>query len=91
MNKYIYTAVVALGSSLTTAILGTVAVTLYIVQPFQKEAVDRGFANWEVTNNATGSTKFTWNEFATAVHPANPDAMFAEIEQPIEVINKKAK
>lgn len=91
MNKYIYTALVAATSSILTLMLGGLAVLVYIVQPFQKEAVDRGFADWAVTNNATGSTKFTWNEFATAVHPANPAAMFDQIEQPIEEINKKKK
>ena len=89
MNKYIYTAAVAITSSLVTLVVGGFAVLIYIVQPFQKEAVDRGFAEWTVTNNATGSTKFTWNEFATAVHPANPDNFFAQLEQPIEEINKK--
>lgn len=74
----------AIGSSMLTLTLGALAMVFYVVQPFHKEAVDRGFATWEVTDNATGSTKFTWNEFATALHPANPDQMFAEIEEPLK-------
>lgn len=73
----------AIGSSMLTLTLGALAMVFYVVQPFQKEAVDRGFATWEVTNNATGATKFTWNEFATALNPANPNQMFAEIEKPL--------
>ena len=64
MNKYIHTVTVALASSLLTALVGTIAVFLYVIQPFQKEAVDKGFAIWEVTNNATGGTKFQWVEYS---------------------------
>ena len=64
MKKYITTAIVAITSSVLTALVGSIAVYLYIVLPFQKAAVDRGFALWEVTNNATGSTKFVWVEYS---------------------------
>lgn len=74
----------AIASSLLTLILGAIAVNFYIIQPFNKEAVDRGFAMWEVIDNSTGQTKFAWNEFAQALHPANPDNMFAEIEKPLK-------
>jgi len=63
MKQYIILTVTALTSSIITALLGSVAVLLYIIQPFQKEAIDRGFAIWEVTNNATGSTKFQWVDY----------------------------
>jgi hypothetical protein len=70
-------------SSMLTLLVGMIFVLFYIIQPFQKEAVDRGFATWEVTDNATGSTKFTWNEFAQALHPDNPNNFFEEIEAPL--------
>jgi hypothetical protein len=54
-----------------------------VYQPFTKEAVDRGFATWEVVDNATGKTKFAWNEFAQALHPDNPDMFFAELDKPL--------
>ena len=56
-----------------TAILGTIAVLLYIVQPFQKEAVDRGFAIWEVSDNATGATKFQWVDYSALEALANAE------------------
>jgi hypothetical protein len=61
MKKYTYTIAVALMSSTITTVLGSIAVYAFIVSPFKKEAVDRGFAAWVVTDNATGSTKFEWN------------------------------
>ena len=73
---------VAVSSSILTALVGFVCVWLYVVQPFQKKAVDLGFAYWEVVDNATGSTKFSWNELATAVHPANPN-LLDELEKPL--------
>ena len=84
MNKYIYTIGVAILSSFMTLVVCGVSAIFLIVQPFHKEAVDRGFASWEVVSNATGKTKFTWNEFATALHPDNGANLFAEIEQPLK-------
>jgi hypothetical protein len=63
MKQYMILTVTALSASILTAALGTIAVLLYIVQPLQKEAVDRGFAVWEVTNNATGATAFAWVDY----------------------------
>ena len=77
MKKYITTAIVAITSSVLTAIIGSLAVYLYIVLPFQKAAVDRGFALWEVTNNATGSTKFVWVEYSA-------QEALAQNEQPLK-------
>lgn len=74
----------AISSSLLTLIVGGICAVIFIIQPFNKEAVDRGFATWEVVDNSTGQTKFTWNEFATALHPSNPNNLFAEIEKPLE-------
>jgi len=76
MKQYIILTVTALSASIMTAILGTIAVLLYIVQPFQKEAVDRGFAIWEVTDNATGSTDFQWVDYSALEALAN-------VEQPL--------
>ena len=77
MKKYITTAIVAITSSVLTALIGSLAVYLYIVLPFQKAAVDRGFAIWEVTNNATGSTKFVWVEYSA-------QEALAQNEQPLK-------
>lgn len=91
MNKYTYTFLVSFTSSLMTVAVCAVFALFFIVQPFQKEAVDRGFATWEVTNNATGSTEFTWNEFAQALHPDHPELLLPELDQPLEKINSKKK
>lgn len=80
MNKYLYTAIVAILSSFMTTLICGLATIFFVVLPFNKEAVDRGFASWEVTNNATGATKFTWNEFAQGLHPENPDNVLASME-----------
>ena len=82
-KNIIIIAATAISSSLATLVVLGFCVLFYVIQPFQKEAVDRGFANWEVTNNATGSTAFRWNEFAQAMHPDNPNNFFAEIEKPL--------
>lgn len=79
MKKYIYTIAVALMSSLVTLILASIAVCVFIIAPFNKAAVDRGFASWVVTNNATGSTKFAWNEPASV-----EENFFAQIEKPLK-------
>jgi hypothetical protein len=77
MKQYIILTVTALTSSIVTAFLGTLAFVLYIVQPFQKEAVDRGFALWEVVDNATGATKFQWVEYSAL-------EALAQNEQPLK-------
>ena len=82
MKKYIILAVAALSSSLLTLAITALFVMFYIVQPFQKEAVDRGFASWNVTDNATGKTVFAWNEIDQTIHRANPD-MFDKIAEPL--------
>ena len=64
INKYISHALTALISSAMTALVLVICGIVYIVLPFQKEAVDRGFAIWEVTNNATGWTKFQWVDYS---------------------------
>lgn len=54
-----------------------------IVQPFHREAVDRGFASWIVTDNATGSTRFAWNEVDGTLHAANNNDLFERTAQPL--------
>jgi hypothetical protein len=76
MKQYIILTVTALTSSIVTALLGSVAVLLYVIQPFQKEAVDKGFAVWEVVNNGTGRTKFAWVEYSAL-------EALAQVEQPL--------
>lgn len=86
MKNYIVIGITALSSSLLTVALGSIIVILYVVMPFQKAAVDKGFATWEVTNNATGSTKFTWNEAVAGLHRPNPDTqdLFSQNEKPLD-------
>jgi hypothetical protein len=88
MKKYIHTIGVALASSLLTLILASVAVCVFIVMPFNKEAVDRGFASWVVTNTATGSTKFAWKDPLVAAKDAYAmeDEMLNQIEEPLPAI-----
>jgi hypothetical protein len=33
---------------------------LFIVCPLQKKAVESGSAEWKITSNSTGQTKFNW-------------------------------
>ena len=68
MNKHTHNilthSIAALTSSVLTALMIILYGIVYVIQPFQKEAVDRGFAIWEVTNNATGWTKFQWVDYS---------------------------
>lgn len=66
MKKYTSHFITAFISSAMTAALLSIGVLVYVVMPFQKEAVDKGFAIWEVTNNATGQTKFQWVDYSAA-------------------------
>ena len=81
MNKHIHNivthSIAALTSSCLTALAIIVYGIVYIIQPMQKEAVDKGFAIWEVTNNATGSTKFVWVEYSA-------QEALAQNEQPLK-------
>lgn len=49
-------------SSMLTLIVTLLSVQIFMFAPFKKEAVDKGFASWQVIDNATGQTRFTWNE-----------------------------
>lgn len=68
VGQILIIAAAALLSSVLTAGVGYLYVKLYIVQPFQKEAVDNGFATWEIVDNATGATEFAWYLNADVVH-----------------------
>jgi hypothetical protein len=49
-------------SSILTTSVVMIASHAYIVSPLKKEAVERGYAEWEVTNNSSGQTKFVWKD-----------------------------
>lgn len=82
MKHILPIAAAALCSSLLTAALGLAYFTFGVLQPLQKEAVDRGLASWNVVNNATGKTEFAWNEIDQTVHKANPD-IFEQVAEPL--------
>lgn len=73
-----------------------VFVFVYIF-PTQKLAVDRGFAKWEVVDNAMGSTKFVWNDLQEIDTEGfnDPDAevqdmdLMAGVDEPLPKLNKK--
>lgn len=68
LNQILIIAIAAFTSSALTAATGYFYVLFFVVQPFQKEAVDNGFATWEVVDNANGATKFAWYLNASVVH-----------------------
>jgi hypothetical protein len=39
----------------------------FVVMPFKRDAVEKGFATWQVINNSTGRTQFTWNGSTTNI------------------------
>jgi hypothetical protein len=49
-----------------TFILGIVltflACMIFMAAPLKKQAVERGFAEWQVTDTSIGATKFVWKE-----------------------------
>lgn len=83
-------------SMLTILCTWFVFVFVYIF-PTQKLAVDRGFAKWEVVDNAMGSTKFVWNDLQEIDTEGfnDPDAevqamdLMAGVDEPLPKINKK--
>ena len=46
----------------------------FVVMPFKRDAVEKGFATWQVINNSTGRTQFTWNS------PLHEHSILDEIE-----------
>ena len=64
MKSYqlIETILIALFSSLLTALVTALAMHIFFVAPLLKKAVDNGYAQWKVIDNATGRTSFTWND-----------------------------
>jgi hypothetical protein len=82
MKNYLIIISTALTSSILTAALVSAVLYFNVLLPMRKEAVDRGFATWQVTDNATGATKFGWNEIDQTVHEQNPD-IFDKIAQPL--------
>jgi len=71
-------------SSFLGMIVGVLGLFLYsetnIIMPMKKEAVDRGFASWEVIDNANGQTKFTWKDQKMM---KQVEDMFANLEKPL--------
>ena len=49
-----------------TFILGTIltflACMIFMAAPLKKQAVERGFAEWKVTDTSIGATRFVWKE-----------------------------
>lgn len=82
MKNYIILTLASVFSGILSATLVALLLLFNVILPFQKAAVDRGFATWEVTNNAIGTTKFTWNELAQGLHRANPDVL-TQNEKPL--------
>jgi len=86
LNNIITSAAVAAFSSLLTLSIAAVAVEYYITRPFQKEAVELGYAQWNITDNSSGSTDFGWiiDPTGSGLHRPNPDNMFTQIEKDLE-------
>ncbi len=54
------TALIAIWSMLISSLITMVLYDVIILQPLQEEAVERNYAEWKITNNKTGNTKFNW-------------------------------
>jgi hypothetical protein len=49
--------------SMGLGILVALAIASFVfVSPLKKEAVERGYAEWQVTDNSIGATRFVWKE-----------------------------
>ncbi len=83
-------------SMLTIICTWFVFVFVYIF-PTQKIAVDRGFAKWEVVDNAMGSTKFVWNDLQEidTTGFTDPDAevqamdLMGDADEPLPEVKKR--
>ena len=69
-------------SSVLGVCVGIIAMFLFSIQPMKKEAVERGFATWQVVDNSNGATKFTWNKSKQMEEEV--EEMFANIEKPLD-------
>ena len=53
-----------------TFILGTIltflACMIFMAAPLKKQAVERGYAEWKVTDTSLGATKFVWKDHTLA-------------------------
>lgn len=58
----IQTILIAILSSMLTAIVTIASMHILVISHMKKDAVDKGFAYWKVVDNSTGFTSFTWNE-----------------------------
>lgn len=67
-------------SSVLGVCVGIIAMFTFSIQPMKKEAVERGFASWEVIDNSNGTTKFTWNKSMEK----EVEEMFTSIEKPLD-------
>lgn len=54
------TAFITLWGMLISALITSVLYDTIAIQPLQEEAIERNYAEWKVSNNKNGETKFTW-------------------------------
>jgi hypothetical protein len=47
-------------------ILTFLACMIFMAAPLKKQAVERGFAEWQVTDTSIGATKFVWKDHTLA-------------------------
>jgi hypothetical protein len=40
--------------------ISIILVIIFWIEPMQGEAIKRGYAEWEIVNKNTGTTKFNW-------------------------------
>lgn len=93
-----YEAAILMVTTSMLSILCTWLVFVFMhIFPTQKLAVDRGFAKWEVVDNAMGSTKFVWNDLQEidTTGFTDPDAevqsmdLMALVDEPLPKIKNK--
>ena len=93
----IETILLMVGTSILSIICTWLVFVSVVVFPTQKLAVDRGFAKWEVTDNAMGSTKFVWNDLQETDTEGftDPDAevqdmdLMAGVDEPLPRIKNR--
>lgn len=93
-----YEAAILMALTSILSIICTCIVFVFVyIFPTQKIAVDRGFAKWEVVDNAMGSTKFVWNDLQEidTTGFTDPDAevqsmdLMSAVDEPLPKIKNK--
>lgn len=51
---------ISLWVGLSFSLISIFLMLIFFIEPMQEKAVEKGYAEWVITNNKNGETKFVW-------------------------------